>query len=312
MSLRDIYESGFDEETGKKSTATACPDCERNLRTDGGEIACTECGLIVNEYHIDHGATAMDFLGDDAQPAQTGAPLTETRHDRGLSTEIGDGRDAKGNRLSSRKHRQLRRLRREHGRARWQSKRERNLGHGCTEIARLTAALSLSYSLREQAASLFRSAQTANLLTGRSIEALAAASVYGACRCNGLSRTLDEVGAVARCTESALAGGYRVLNTELELPVAPRTPADFIPRQAAALDLPAEVQHEGLQLAQNATDSGYAVGRHPAGVAGACLWLAGKDDDIRLRQTDVADVAGVSTTTIRGHRDALMEQGESQ
>ena len=127
MSLRDIYESGFDEETGKQTNATACPDCDGKIRTDGGEIACTECGLIVNEYHLDHTATAIDFTGDDAQPAQTGAPLTETRHDRGLSTEIGYGRDAKGNKLSQRKQRQLRRLRREHSRGRWQSKRERSL-----------------------------------------------------------------------------------------------------------------------------------------------------------------------------------------
>jgi len=94
--------------------------------------------------------------------------------------------------------------------------------------------------------------------------------------------------------------------------VAPRTPAAFLPRQAAALDLPKEVQHEGLQLAHEATDTGYAVGRHPAGVAAACLLLAGKDADIRLLQAEVADVADVTPSTIRAHRDALMEQGADQ
>ncbi|WP_206425025.1 transcription initiation factor IIB family protein [Halosimplex salinum] len=108
---------------------------------------------------------------DETNRERTGAPLTEARHDRGLSTKIGYKADGKGNRLSSRKRRQLGRLRREHTRAKWQSKAERNLAHGCTEIARLVGALDLDRDHREQASALFRSAQSADLLPGPVVSA---------------------------------------------------------------------------------------------------------------------------------------------
>jgi len=50
-----------------------------------------------------------------------GAPLTAARHDRGLSTEIGRGKDANGNNLWA-KHQRLSRMRREQSRGRFQSK----------------------------------------------------------------------------------------------------------------------------------------------------------------------------------------------
>jgi transcription initiation factor TFIIB len=97
MSLRDTYDIGFDEETGKTISTDECPECSGRLETEGGEISCSDCGLIVNEYWIDHAAAGRSFPDEEQQTKRTGAPLTETRHDRGLSTEIGYKRDAHGN-----------------------------------------------------------------------------------------------------------------------------------------------------------------------------------------------------------------------
>jgi len=77
--------------------------------------------------------------------------------------------------------------------------------------------------VRDQACQLFRSAQNENLLRGRSIEAIAAASVYGACRCNGLSRlVVGEVSEMARVVESRVTNAYKTLNEELGLPCQAR------------------------------------------------------------------------------------------
>nr|WP_233738201.1 hypothetical protein [Halocatena pleomorpha] len=43
--------------------------------------------------------------------------------------------------------------------------------------------------------------QNEDLLRGRSIEIIAAASVYGTCRCNGLSRLLVEISEIAHIEE---------------------------------------------------------------------------------------------------------------
>jgi transcription initiation factor TFIIB len=234
MATRDIYGRGFDGESGKTLTETAtCPECDGRLASDSGEIACTECGLVVDEQRVDHGPEWHQY--DEQERRRTGAPLTEGYHDRGLSTEIGHGGDASGTTLSTRKRRQLGRLRREHSRSRFQSAAERNLAHGLGEIRRIVSTLELSETLREQACALFRSAQNENLLHGRSIEAMAAASVYGACRCTRTSRTVAEVAETARVEQARVNCAYKALNVKLGLPAKPVTLSEFVPRLASEL-----------------------------------------------------------------------------
>jgi len=105
-------------------------------------------------------------------------------------------------------------------------------------------------SVRDQACQLFRSAQNENLLRGRSIEAIAAASVYGACRCNGLSRLVGEVSEMARVVESRVTNAYKTLNEELGLPAKPVSPGKFVPRLASDLECP-DGSDNGLEHLQN-------------------------------------------------------------
>ena len=74
--------------TSTESTAT-CPECDGRPRTHNGETICDECGLVLDEYYIDHGPEWRSFNDDTTNSKRTGAPLTRSRHDRGLSTEIG-------------------------------------------------------------------------------------------------------------------------------------------------------------------------------------------------------------------------------
>ena len=166
------------------------------------ETVCEDCGLVVAEHRIDHGPEWRRMADDGSTLPRTGAPLTPTRHDRGLSTEIGRKSDGNGNTLSGQKRCQLGRLRREHNRGRWRSKAEQNLAHGLAKTRRVASVLDLPASIHDQACALYRSASSEDLLPGRSIEAVAAASVYAACRCNALPRTLPEVGNVAKVVSS--------------------------------------------------------------------------------------------------------------
>ncbi|GGN23565.1 transcription initiation factor IIB family protein [Halarchaeum nitratireducens] len=118
MSSR-IYERQFDEDDGQTlPTDPGCPECEGDTATDGGETACVECGLVIDEYRIDHRGRLYTGFDEEETVERTGPPLTEGRHDRGLSSEIGWKRDARGNTLTSRKRRQLARLRTRHRRGR--------------------------------------------------------------------------------------------------------------------------------------------------------------------------------------------------
>jgi len=307
MAIRDIYETGFDEDIQTDGSTNQCPECDGHVTTNVKETVCEDCGLVIEEQRLDHGPEWRAYDADERE--RTGAPLTAARHDRGLSTEIGHGTDAHGNELSVQKRRRLARMRREQTRGRWRSKAEQNLAHGLGEVRRLASALDLSETLRDQACQIFRSAQNEDLLRGRSIEAIAAASVYGACRCNGRSQLLDDIVAVAKVGESRVTNAYKTLNEELGLPAKPATPAMYIPRLASDLDCPDRIRRRARALAETAEDAGVTTGVHPAGFAAACLYEAGRQQGQWMSQTDVATVANVSTATIRSHRDTLTGMG---
>lgn len=306
MATRDIYDNGFDEDVPTDNT-TVCAECNGRVRTNSVETACEDCGLVIEEQQIDHGPEWRTFDDDESSSKRTGPPLTVARHDRGLSTEIGHWQDANGNQLSAQKRRQLGRLRREQRRGRWRSKGERNLAHGLSEVQRITSVLELSDSICNQACQLFRSAKKEDLLLGRSIEAIAAASVYGACRCNGISRLLDEISESARVEESRVKNAYRVLNEGLGLPAKPISPSAFVPRLASELGCSDEIRKRAGTLAQRSERAGVTAGVHPSGYAAACLYKASREHGESVRQVDVAEAADVSVATVRSHRDTLDE-----
>ena len=308
MSLRDVYETGFDEDDGKTINQTTCPECAGRLETCGGETTCADCGLIINDYRIDHGG-GRQRRRDDTTLERTGAPITPARHDRGLSTEIGWGVDANGNSISNRKSRQLHRLRREHSRARWRSTRERNLGHACGEIARIVSALDLTRSRREEASVIFRRAQEDDLLQGRSVDSIAAGSVYAACRCSGELVTVETVAEASACSVPQVVHAYGVLNEELGLETRLRRPQVFVSNTASACSgVPEQVHYRAIELAGVAESSGVANGRHPAGVGAACLYLASREEGHELTQTTIAEHADVSPVTLRKRYYELREE----
>jgi transcription initiation factor TFIIB len=287
-------------------SSPACPECDGRLNESGDETVCAECGLVVAEDRIDYGPEWRSF-DDGTNRERTGAPLTRSRHDRGLSTEIGYGTGS-NTRLTGRKRRQVARMRREHNRARIPSKSDRNQVYGFTEIRRLVSSLSLPESVRDRACTLFESAQNEDLLRGRSVEGFAAAAVYATCRVETVSRTLAEVTADARAEESELKAAYDALNRDLGLPTGPIDPREYLPRFASELDCSRAVERRATEFAERASDEGVVGGRNPSGVAAACLYAADRERDGGLTQADAADAAGVSPVTLRSAYYAIVEE----
>ena len=276
------------------ATRKACPECDGRLRSTDTETVCDECGLVVAEDELDRGPEWRSFSDDETNPERCGAPLTRSRHDRGLSTEIG-----RSTRLKGRKRRRVARMRRQHNRAQVSSKRERNQMHGFIEVRRLIGQLGLPEALQERACVLFESAQNEDLLQGRCIEGFAAAAVYVVCRTASVSRTLDEIGAAASATRDELTVAYDALNRELGIPTGPIAPTEYLARFASKLGLPSAVERTARELATDAEESGLAVGRDPSGVAAACLYTAAEEHDHDVTQAEAGDVAGVSAVTVR-------------
>ena len=122
MSLRHVYERTFDEDVASiERSSNGWSECGGLVHTNSIETACEDCGLVLEDRPIDHGPEWRAFDETESnERKRTGPALTPTRHDHGLSSEIGfDQTDANGSTLSGRKRSQIARLRREHRRGRW-------------------------------------------------------------------------------------------------------------------------------------------------------------------------------------------------
>ncbi len=91
--------------------------------------------------------------------ARTGAPMTLTIHDKGLSTMIDwRNKDSFGRSISSKNRAQLYRLRKWQRRIRVSNATERNLAFALSELDRMSSALGLPRNIRENSARVYRDA----------------------------------------------------------------------------------------------------------------------------------------------------------
>jgi transcription initiation factor TFIIB len=294
------------------TSSTVCPECDGRLRKTETELICEHCGLVSAEDALDRGPEWRSF-DDGTDRRRTGAPLTRSRHDRGLSTKIGYGSgSAYSPRLTGRKRRQIARLRREHNRAQMPTKADQNQVCGFTEIKRVTGRLSLPEAIREQACALFESAQSEGLFQGRSLEGFAAAAIYATCRTHSLTRTIDEITAEARADAGELKAAYAALNRDLGLPIGPIHPNEYLPRYASKLDLETAVERRAREHVTTLFEANAIGGQNPSGVAAACLYRAAEEREEwpSVTQVAAADVANVAPATIRATVTKIDERAE--
>ena len=109
---------------------------------------------------------------------------------------------------------------------------------------------------------------------------MAAASVYGACRCSGRPQTLDGVTDAARVEHSRITNAYTTLNTELDLPAQPVTPSALVPRLASELDVSDQIRQRARKLAEASESPGATTEVRPSGFAAACLYKAGREQTV--------------------------------
>ncbi len=289
-----------------------CPECgSRSLTKDyeRAEIICSDCGRVIDEKLMDLGPEWRAFDSEQrTKRSRVGAPMTYTIHDKGLSTVIDwRNKDSYGNDIAPKKRAQMYRLRKWQQRIRVSNATERNLAFALTELDRAASRLTLTKNVRETASMMYRRAVKMGLIRGRSIEGVAAASIYAACRQCKVPRTLDEIAESAKLNRKEIGRTYRFVSRELGISLAPTTPIDYVPRFGSALNLSGEVQSKAIEILKKAMDQELTSGRGPTGVSAAAIYIACVLLGERRTQREVADVAGVTEVTIRNRYKELAE-----
>jgi transcription initiation factor TFIIB len=301
------------KEKQKIEEIVQCPECgSKHLNKDysRAELVCRNCGFILDENMIDQGPEWRAFDSEQREKrARTGSPMTYTMHDKGLSTTIGwTNRDAYGKSIPTKNRAQLYRLRKWQRRVRISDATERNLALALSGIDRLASGMGLPRTVRETAAMNYRKAAMKNLVRGRSIPGVTAASVYAACRQCHVPRTLDEIAASSRISRKEIGRTYRFVSRELGLKLLPTSPEDYVSRFCSELKLSGDVRAKTVKILQNAARGELTSGRGPTGMAAASLYIACVLCGERRTQREVADVAGVTEVTIRNRYKELTQK----
>lgn len=286
-----------------------CPECgSKHIFEDvvRGEKVCAKCGLVLEEAMVDSSPEWRAFDEDQrSKRTRGGAPLTHTKHDKGLTTEIGRG---KGElfKVTPSKRAQYYRL------TKWQKRlvasKDRNLSFALSELQRLISFLGLTRSVHEEVAKKYEQAVDRGLVRGRSMESVIAALLYAVCRELNTPRTLEEIAEAIGIERREIGRTYRYIARELNVRILPSPPQDYIPRFASMLGLSDSIQANAIRFLKEAKKNEVTSGKGPTGVAAAAIYIAAVLGGEKRTQREIADAIGVTEVTIRNRFKELCEK----
>jgi transcription initiation factor TFIIB len=289
-----------------------CPQCgSPNLVTDGtnGEVVCSQCGLVIVEDILNQAPEWRAYtLEQRRSKSRTGAPIRYSHFDKGLHTTIQGFKDASGHQLSTKAKRRAWRLRKWHNRTRVRDSRNRNLMQAMNELQILSERLHVSSSIKELAAVIYRKALDEDLIRGRSIAAIVAASMYVACRFTKMPKTLNDIAEVSARSRGEVSRAYRLLVQTLKIEMPSHDPLSYVSRIAEKTKISGNVQGVAVKILQKAKRKRITVGKDPAGVAAAVLYIACQIKGKNVTQKEIAEAAGRTEVTLRNRKKEIIKK----
>ncbi len=286
-----------------------CPECASvNFVEDPtrGELVCAKCGLVMEEEIIDTGQEWRAFDTEQmSRRARAGAPLTFTKHDKGLTTEIGKG-VGELYKVPTKKRAQYYRLTKWHKRL--IKSKDRNLSFALSELQRIVSFLNLSRSVHEKIARYYEQAVNKGLVRGRSIESVIAALTYAVSREFDSPRTLDEIAEASGEDKREIGRTYRYISRELQIRILPADPMTYVPRFCSMLGLSDRVLARAVEILKKAKKHDITSGKGPTGVAAAAIYIACVLVGEKRTQREVADTTNITEVTIRNRYIELVKK----
>ena len=297
----------------KNEKVVGCQECgSTDLIKDfeAGELVCERCGMVITNTLMDTGPEWRAFDEEQREKrTRVGAPLTWTIHDKGLSTIIDwHDRDVYGRKLKPDQKARVYRLRKWHRRSKVSGATERNLAFALSELTKVAYKLNLPKNVLETSSVIYRKVVKARLIRGRSIQGVAAAAIYMACRQCNIIRTLEEVAAAANISKKEGGRNYRFLLRKLETKVPPVNPTSYVSKFVNQLTLSGETENIAMMILTQATELRLTSGRGPAGIAAAATYIASMITDERRTQGEIAKGAHVTEVTIRNRYKELTQK----
>jgi len=256
-----------------------------------GDLVCLDCGVVCAERQIDVRSEWRTFANETPanDPSRVGGPTNHLLEDSGLSTVVSKGSASSTDAANLSK---------------WQNRGSmdgsaRNLWSAFREIERMADKMRLQRTIVEQAQEYYKKIEEQKSLRGRGMEAVIAASLYIACRKEGVPRTLKEIEALTtNANKKEIGRCFKYMLKKLDTSLGTITTKDFMVRFTGNLKLPNDVCKAATAIAEKA-QADYQQGKCPTSVVAAAIYMAASLSKHKKTCKDVSEATGAAEVTIR-------------
>ena len=277
MEFSDYEESTRETETPLREELV-CPYCgSKDIELIGDTFVCMKCGSVIKEEVIDFRPERREFRPEDSLKRRyiAASPITIVKP---IETYIQGDRQ---------------------GRIVPKDAKTRNTVLAMSILNELASRLHLPRNTRDTVLEYFRRLSGRRAIRRERVAAIVAALVYLASRLTGIPRPLDKVAKVSGVKKKEISKAYRMIRDELRIAVPVPDPEKFVISFGRELGLSGETISKAIDIIRKAKQKGVSIGRDPAGIAAAALYIATRLSGEKRTQKAVAGVAGVTEVTVR-------------
>jgi transcription initiation factor TFIIB len=154
---------------------------------------------------------------------------------------------------------------------------------------------------------IYREASKKRLVRGRSVNVMAAASVYFSCRQCGIPRTAKEISEVSGANKKLMARGYRKLVNELDYSMPTEDYMKYVNKFSSSLCMDEKIGGTACKIIEAAKKSRTISGKGRDGAAAAACYISSILNGERKCQREISEIARVTEVTIRNNYKKLVK-----
>ena len=263
-----------------------------------GEVICSRCGVVVDRIESPAVQEWRSFSIDDFyRKSRTGGATSLARYNKGLLTTIGNSRDTKEKGLNFDRIRVWD--------FRIQAANDRSLKQALPALEHLKVSLALPETIVEKSAYFYRKAARINLVKGRTVSSILAASVYLACRELETPRSLNEVSSASNVPRKKISRDYRLLVHTFDPKIPAIDHVRCITRIANKVGLSEKTKRVAVKIMRQVIAMQVSAGKGPMGIAATVLYIACLQAGEIKTQNELSIAAGVTEVNIRNRYSEL-------
>jgi len=279
------------------NTSIICPYCKHTMIYDVYEYVCPSCGYVYEEKEVVQKERAFD-KEEYLERTHHGELIPYKTNNTSLGHPI-FGAQYNGNKLDPKMLPTFIRLRKYDRYS--QNPRLQRLKQALTSLERVSVDLGLPSHIIMRTIDIFTRVAMTGYIKGRKYTTVLAAVLYLACKESSIPHSIKSIANLLGTKPKSVGRCYReiVNNLEMNVPVTETHYINYIVKTATKLALPEKTKRLAISMLKEAHEKHHLYGRHPAAMAAVFIYIACKEDGIKLSQRTIAEAAGVTEVTLR-------------